>query len=232
MTRWLLDASGITTGYGRSQVLRDVSLRVAAGEVVGLLGRNGMGKTTLLRTIMGLLSPGPGGIRFDGRDLSGAPCSSVSRAGIALVPEGRGIFPNLTLEEQLTLAARGKEWTLERVYTLFPRLAERRRNFGDQLSGGEQQMLAIGRALMTNPKLIMLDEATEGLAPAVRDQIWATLRTVRAANVALVVVDKNLKDLFALAERCIVLAKGEMVFEGATTQLRDDSAAIRRWLGV
>jgi branched-chain amino acid transport system ATP-binding protein len=233
----LLSASGITTGYGSAVILRDVSLHVAPAETIGLLGRNGMGKTTLLRTIMGLLPPGPGRITFDGHDLTGARPAVMARAGLALVPEGRGIFPNLGVEESLTLGARaGHEghrlWTLPRIYELFPRLAERRRHWCNQLSGGEQQMMAIGRALMTNPRLLMLDEATEGLAPKVRDEIWTILRHVAAAGISTIIVDKNLGDLFDLADRHIILAKGEIVFEGTSAALRTDEALIHRWLGI
>lgn len=234
----LLEATAVATAHGRTPCLRDVAFRVGEGETVSLLGRNGMGKTTLLRTLTGLLSGGPNAeIRFAGRDLAGLTPAAISRAGIALVPEGRGIFPNLTVLENLTLPARkgptgGRDWTLERVLGLFPRLAERRDNWGDQLSGGEQQMLSIGRALMTNPRLLMLDEATEGLAPKVRDEIWATIRTVAATGMAIVVVDKNLEDLFEIADRHVILAKGEVVFEGATADLKADPDLVHRWLGV
>ena len=234
----LLEARGLATAHGRTPCLRDVAFRVGPGETVSLLGRNGMGKTTLLRTLVGLLSGGPAAeIRFRGRDLAGQRAAAIARAGIALVPEGRGIFPNLTVAENLTLPARpgpsGKRaWTLARIYQLFPRLAERRDNWGDQLSGGEQQMLSIGRALMTNPELLMLDEATEGLAPKVRDEIWATIRVVVATGMAIVVVDKNLEDLFELADRHVILAKGEVVFEGSTADLTADRELVHRWLGV
>lgn len=233
----LLEACAITTGYGPSTILRNVSLSIGQKETVGLLGRNGMGKTTLLRTLFGLLPPGPGTVHFAGRDLTGARPAAVSRAGMALVPEGRGIFPNLTVLENLTMAARtGADgrlgWTLARIFELFPRLAERRRNWGDQLSGGEQQMLSIGRALMTNPSLIALDEATEGLAPRVREEIWETLKVVAAEGVSIIVIDKNLDDLFALANRHIILSKGEVVFSGSGAELQGDPALIDRWLGV
>ncbi len=234
----LLAATGIATAHGRVPCLRDVALHIAPGETIGLLGRNGMGKTTLLRTICGLMSGGPtASIRFRGRELAGAKPAVIARAGIALVPEGRGIFPNLTVLENLTLPHRAgpdgrRDWTLERVFDLFPRLAERRGNWGDQLSGGEQQMLSIGRALMTNPELLMLDEATEGLAPKVRDEIWKTLSIVAATGMAIVVVDKNLEDLFRLADRHFILAKGEIVFEGTTAALTADADLVHRWLGV
>ncbi|MGE3245374.1 MAG: ABC transporter ATP-binding protein [Beijerinckiaceae bacterium] len=233
----LLSIENVTSGYGASIVLRGVSLHVAPGETLGLLGRNGMGKTTLLRTIMGLLRPRDGRISFSGRTISGARPSAIARSGLAIVPEGRGIFPNLTVEENLDLAARpdaqgGRAWTRERIFETFPRLAERRRHWGNQLSGGEQQMLAIGRALMTNPKLVMLDEATEGLAPKVRDEIWSTLRKIAGSGISAIVIDKNLGDLFELATRNVILAKGEVVFDGPTAELRNNGELIRRWLGV
>ena len=234
----LLAATGLATAHGRVPCLRDVALEVAPGETLGLLGRNGMGKTTLLRTLTGLMSGGPGAsIRFAGRELAGRRPAEIARAGIALVPEGRGIFPNLTVLENLILPRRPgptgrRDWTLERIFELFPRLAERRTNWGDQLSGGEQQMLSIGRALMTNPLMLMLDEATEGLAPKVRDEIWRTLGIVAATGMAIVVVDKNLDDLFTLADRHVVLAKGEVVFTGTTGELTGDPDLVHRWLGV
>jgi branched-chain amino acid transport system ATP-binding protein len=230
-------AEGIDTYYGASHILRNVSFRVMPRETVSLLGRNGMGKTTLLRSLMGLTRPRSGAIALNGRDVTGARASSVARAGLAFVPEDRGIFPNLTVEENLTFAARAghgtrPDWTLARIYALFPRLAERRAHWGNQLSGGEQKMLTIGRALMTNPEVILLDEATEGLAPQVRDEIWATLRLIRESGIATVVVDKNLDDLLALADRHVVMAKGEIVFDGSTEALKADAALIHRHLGV
>lgn len=233
----VLQADAVNAYYGQSHILRNVSVRVMPHEAVSLMGRNGMGKTTLLRTLMGLLRPRSGTIRLRGADITGERPSAVARAGIAFVPEDRGIFPNLTVEENLTFAARpGRNsrsgWTLERVYDLFPRLAERRTNWGNQLSGGEQKMLAIGRALMTNPEIILLDEATEGLAPKVRDEIWATLRRITEAGIASIVVDKNLDDLFELAHRHMVIVKGEIVFDGPTEALRADEALIHRHLGV
>lgn len=230
-------ADGVNASYGRSHILRDLSFRVMPRETVSLLGRNGMGKTTLLRTLMGLLRPTSGRIVLDGEDVTGARPSAVARRGLAFVPEGRGIFPNLTVEENLTFAQRpprsgGGAWTLDRIYGLFPRLAERRSNWGNQLSGGEQKMLAIGRALMTNPKIVLLDEATEGLAPKLREDIWTTLRVIRESGTATVVVDKNLDDLLALADRHVILSKGEVVFDGGTAALRADDALIHRHLGV
>jgi branched-chain amino acid transport system ATP-binding protein len=232
-----LRAEKLNAYYGQSHILRNLDFRVMADETVSLLGRNGMGKTTLLRTLVGLVRPRSGTIRLNGADITAARTSAIARAGLAFVPEGRGIFPNLTVEENLTFAARGegegrRGWTLERVYSMFPRLAERRSHWGNELSGGEQKMLAIGRALMTNPAILLLDEATEGLAPKVRDEIWATLRAIRASGVAAVVVDKNLDDLLALADRHVILSKGEVVFEGSTAALKADEAVIHRHLGV
>jgi branched-chain amino acid transport system ATP-binding protein len=233
----ILAAEGINTYYGQSHILRNVSFRVMPRETVSLLGRNGMGKTTLLRSLMGLTRPRTGRIRLNGVDIAGTRASAVARAGLAFVPEDRGIFPNLTVLENLTFAQRrGRharpDWTLERLYSLFPRLAERRGHWGNQLSGGEQKMLTIGRALMTNPDVILLDEATEGLAPQVRDEIWATLRLIRESGIATVVVDKNLDDLLTLADRHVIMAKGEIVFDGSTAALKADEALIHRHLGV
>ncbi len=230
-------AENINTHYGRSHILRGVSFRVEPGETVSLLGRNGMGKTTLLRTLAGLLKPTSGNIALNGADVTAARASARSRAGLAIVPEGRGIFPNLTVSENLTFAARAnakgeRPWPLERVYALFPRLAERRHHWGNELSGGEQQMLSIGRALMTSPSIILLDEATEGLAPKLRDEIWATVKQITESGIAAIIVDKNLNDLLALADRNTIMAKGELVFDGTSAALRADEALIHRHLGV
>jgi branched-chain amino acid transport system ATP-binding protein len=229
-------ADRLNAAYGRSHILRNLSFRVMPRETVSLLGRNGMGKTTLLRTLMGLLRPISGTVQLNGTDLTGARPFAIAQRGLAFVPEGRGIFPNLTVEENLTFASRppasGNGWDLARVYGMFPRLAERRANWGNQLSGGEQKMLAIGRALMTNPQILLLDEATEGLAPKLRDEIWATLRAIRDAGTAVVVVDKNLDDLLALASRHVILSKGEVVFDGTADALRADEALVHRHLGV
>jgi branched-chain amino acid transport system ATP-binding protein len=230
-------AENINTHYGRSHILRGVSFRVAPGETVSLLGRNGMGKTTLLRTLAGLVRPSSGSIRLNGTDVTSSRASVRSRAGLAIVPEGRGIFPNLTVAENLTFAARAssdgkRPWPLERVYALFPRLAERRHHWGNELSGGEQQMLSIGRALMTSPSIILLDEATEGLAPKLRDEIWSTVKQVTESGIAAIIVDKNLNDLMALADRNTIMAKGEIVFDGSSAALRADEALIHRHLGV
>lgn len=232
-----LRAERLNTFYDRSHVLRDLDFHVGHQETVSLLGRNGMGKTTLLRTLMGLTPPRSGHVILNGRDVTRARPSVVARMGMALVPEGRGIFPNLTVEENLIVAARaGREsrepWRLDRVYAMFPRLAERRAHWGNQLSGGEQKMLAVGRALMTNPDILLLDEATEGLAPKVREEIWAIVRLVAASGIATVLVDKNLEDLLALADRHVILSKGEIVFDGTTEALKADAALIHRHLGV
>ena len=237
MSQPLLDARGLNTFYGASHVLRDVDFRVGRGETVSLLGRNGMGKTTLLRSLMGLVSPRSGEIRFDGADVLGRRPSAIARAGVGFVPEGRGIFPNLTVEENLVFAARSgpggqREWTREAIFDLFPRLAERRTNWGNQLSGGEQQMLTVGRALMSNPSLLLVDEATEGLAPLVRDDIWRTLRLIAARGVAIVVVDKNLDDLKALCDRHVILVKGAVVFEGDGAELTARDDFVRSQLGL
>ena len=232
-----LRARGLNAYYGQSHVLRNVDFYVMPRETVSLLGRNGMGKTTLFRTLMGLLRPRSGTIELNGQSITGARASQVARAGLAFVPEDRGIFPNLTVEENLTFAKRpGRgarpDWTLERVHALFPRLRERGAHWGNQLSGGEQKMLAIGRALLTNPDIILLDEATEGLAPKVRDEIWATVKLIAQTGIATIVVDKNLDDLLALADRHVVMAKGEIVFDGPTAALKADEALIHRHLGV
>ncbi|MCW5680328.1 MAG: ABC transporter ATP-binding protein [Xanthobacteraceae bacterium] len=228
----VLAAEGINTFYGRSHILRNVSFHVNAGETVTLLGRNGMGKTTLLRTLMGLVHPASGRIALNGADVTSQRASVRARSGLALVPEGRGIFPNLTVDENLTFASRKGGWDLQRVYSVFPRLAERKHHWGNELSGGEQQMLSIGRALMTNPSIILLDEATEGLAPKLRDEIWNTVKQITASGIAAIIVDKNLTDLLALADRNTIMAKGEIVFDGTSAALRADEALIHRHLGV
>jgi branched-chain amino acid transport system ATP-binding protein len=230
-------AENINTHYGPSHILRGVSFRVAPGETVSLLGRNGMGKTTLLRTLAGLVRPSSGSILLNGTEVTSSRASARSRAGLAIVPEGRGIFPNLTVAENLNFASRAnakgeRPWPLERVYTLFPRLAERKHHWGNELSGGEQQMLSIGRALMTSPSIILLDEATEGLAPKLRDEIWSTVRLIAESGIAAIIVDKNLNDLLALADRNTIMAKGEIVFDGTSAALRADEALIHRHLGV
>ncbi|MBL8665490.1 MAG: ABC transporter ATP-binding protein [Candidatus Odyssella sp.] len=233
----ILAAEGLDVFYGASHVLHGVSLAMAPGEAVGLLGRNGMGKTTLLRAIAGLTPPRRGTIRFAGSDVTRTPTHRIARAGLAMVPEGRGIIPTLTVREHLVMSARrgpgGRaDWTLERILALFPRLAERNRNFGLQLSGGEQQMLSIGRALMTNPTLLLLDEATEGLAPLMRKEIWSVISAIKAAGVATLVVDKDIRALAAVTDRSVVLAKGRVVFEGRTADLAARPQLLNRYLGV
>ncbi len=233
----LLEAKKIDAFYGASHVLRGVDFHVGRGETVSLLGRNGMGKTTLLRTLMGIVPARNGEIRFAGDSIKGARPSAVARAGVGFVPEGRGIFPNLSVEENLVFAERAgpdgrRDWTLDAIYGLFPRLRERRANWGNQLSGGEQQMLTIGRALMSNPTLVMVDEATEGLAPMVREDIWRTLRLIAERGVSIVVVDKNLDDLKKLCRRHVILVKGEVVFNGSTDELAARDDFVRSQLGL
>ena len=218
----MLTVEGLQASYGDSRVLFGIDLSVARGEVVTLLGRNGMGKTTTVRSIFGLLRPRGGRVSIDGRDLTAAAPHLVARAGLGLVPEGRQVFAPLTVEENLiaTARTRGKaKWTLDKVYALFPRLKERRRNMGDQLSGGEQQMLAVGRALMTNPALIVLDEATEGLAPLIREEIWSCLRHLKDEGEAILIIDKNVDALARFADRHVVIEKGRVVWTGTTPEL-------------
>jgi branched-chain amino acid transport system ATP-binding protein len=231
----MLSVSNLQASYGAAQALFDVTFEVGAGEVVTLLGRNGMGKTTTVKTVMGLLPPRGGAIRFDGKAVAGLAPYRVAQAGIGLVPEGRQIFPNLTVEENLvaTAASRfGSRWTLERVYELFPRLKERRGNMGNQLSGGEQQMLAIGRALMTNPKLLILDEATEGLAPLIRHEIWSCLKRLKAEHQAILVIDKNVDALCTFADRHVIIEKGRVAWTGTSAELSRDESLKDRFLHV
>nr|WP_295826190.1 ABC transporter ATP-binding protein [uncultured Azospirillum sp.] len=224
----MLKIDNLTAGYGQSQVLFDVSLSIEAGQVLALMGRNGMGKTTTISAVMGLIPRWGGGISFAGRGIDRMPPHRVARLGVGLVPEGRQIFPTLTVEENLvaTATTRGDgpgtgaaRWTLEAVWELFPRLRERRRNLGNRLSGGEQQMLAIGRALMTNPRLLILDEATEGLAPVIRAEIWAVLETLKREGQSILLVDKNLSAVLRLADACAVIEKGRTVWSGTSTEL-------------
>ena len=233
----LLSIEGIETAYGTSQVLFGMSLQVARGEVVTLIGRNGMGKTTTVKSVMGMLQPRAGRIVMDGQELQGQPSYRVARAGLALVPEGRQVFPNLTVRENLVATAENRHrlpepWTLETVYQMFPRLKERERNLGANLSGGEQQMLAIGRALMTNPKLLILDEATEGLAPLVRLDIWRCLERLKGTGLAMVVIDKNIGPLLALADRHYIVEKGRVVWQGGSAELRAQPDVLHRYVGV
>jgi branched-chain amino acid transport system ATP-binding protein len=234
----LLEGRELDTYYGQSHVLRSVSVRIGAGETIGLMGRNGMGKTTLIRTLVGLVRARRGSVLVDGKDATRLPTFAIARRGIAYVPEGRGIFASLSVAENLAIAERGGAaasgsiWTSARVLELFPRLAERLSNRGDQLSGGEQQMLAIGRALLTNPRLLILDEATEGLAPIIRDEIWKTVALIRSTGMATLVVDKTVAAVTAVADRIVILVKGEVVFEGTPAQLKADPELMHRHLGV
>lgn len=226
----LLEVSGLESFYGGSQALFGVDLIVEEGQVVALMGRNGMGKTTTIRSICGLTPPRTGTIRFAGTAITSMKPHRIARRGIGLVPEGRRCFPNLTVEENLVAAARGGYWTRERIETLFPRLGERRSQYANSLSGGEQQMLAIGRALMTNPRLLILDEATEGLAPVIRHDIWASIRALKAKGQSILVVDKTMSELLPVADRCVVLEKGTTVWTGLPGDLNEDIR--NRYLGV
>lgn len=256
-----LEVEGLVAGYGHSRVLHGMSLRVGPGEFVTLLGRNGMGKTTTVKCIMGLVRAQAGTLRFGGRDITRAAPHQIARAGIGLVPEGRQIFPNLSVEENLVATARRparktvypgtgavngpthpeavdgrpaapSEWTLEHVYALFPRLEERRRNPGTRLSGGEQQMLAIGRALMTNPQLLILDEATEGLAPLVRRDIWNALQRLKDSGLSILCIDKNLASMLPLADRHYIVEKGRVAWEGTSAEYLDQRDSLHAYLGV
>jgi branched-chain amino acid transport system ATP-binding protein len=230
----MLTVENLDAGYGEAQILFGVDLSVGAGEVVTLLGRNGMGKTTTVRAIMGLIRPRAGRVSFGGIDLTGSAPFRLAQAGIGLVPEGRQVFPTLSVEENLIATAASRfgpaRWTLERVYAFLPRLKERKANRGNQLSGGEQQMLAIGRALMTNPKLVILDEATEGLAPIIRQEIWSCLAALKAEGESILVIDKNVDALARIADRHVVLEKGRVAWRGTSDDLRSDSAVKDRFL--
>ena len=233
----MLEVESLEAAYGESQVLFGVSFAIRAGQVVTLLGRNGMGKTTTVRSIVGLLPPRAGQIRFEGRPIQRLPSYRVAQAGLALVPEGRQIFPNLTVRENLVATAANRRrlpdpWTLARVLELFPHLIGRQGAMGALLSGGEQQMLAIGRALMTNPRLLILDEATEGLAPLVRAEIWRCLERVKAAGQAILVIDNNVRALTRLADKHYILEKGRIVWTGSSTELASHEDVQHRYLGV
>jgi branched-chain amino acid transport system ATP-binding protein len=233
----MLKVEGLETAYGLSQVLFGVSLDIAAGEVVTLLGRNGMGKTTTVLTVMGVVRSKGGRVTMEGKPISGLPSYRVAKAGLGLVPEGRQVFPNLTVHENLVATAAnrggaGPAWTLERVYGLFPGLAERQRHYGNQLSGGEQQMLAIARALMTNPRLLILDEATEGLAPLVRADIYRSIERLKAEGLSLLVIDKDVRALTRIADRHYVLEKGRVVWSGSSAELGENRDVQHRYLGV
>jgi branched-chain amino acid transport system ATP-binding protein len=228
----MLEVRGLETAYGRSQVLFGIDLRIDESEVVSLLGRNGMGKTTTVRSIMGITPPAKGEIRYRGRLVSGLPAYRIAKAGLGLVPEGRQVFPNLTVRENLVATARKGPWTLERVFRLFQNLGERKSHYGNQLSGGEQQMLAIGRALMTNPRLLILDEATEGLAPLIRGDIYRSIERLKAEGLAILVIDKDVKQLTRVADRHYVLEKGRVVWSGSSADLRASADIQHRYLGV
>jgi branched-chain amino acid transport system ATP-binding protein len=233
----LLDVHDLHSGYGSSQVLFGISLSIEAGGVSTLLGRNGMGKTTTVRAILGLTPALAGAVRFCGERVEGYSPDRIARMGLAVVPEGRQIFPTLSVQENLLAFAANRNssanpWTLERVYALFPRLAERHRHMGNQLSGGEQQMLAIGRALMTNPHLLVLDEATEGLAPLVREDIWRCLHTLRGEGQSILVIDKYVQKLVKLADQHTIIERGQVVWQGASAALEVDHSLWHRYIGV
>jgi branched-chain amino acid transport system ATP-binding protein len=234
----MLHAQHIQSGYGLSQVLFDVSLEIQRGEVLALLGRNGMGKSTLVRTLFGQLPLSAGMLTFEGQNIAGWASDRIARLGLAIVPEGRQCFPNLTVTEHLTAFSAHRNpdirqvWDVERVFEMFPRLRERARNMGNQLSGGEQQMLAIGRALVTNPKLLILDEATEGLAPLVREEIWQCLARLRESGQTILVIDKYVERLLKLADRHVILERGSVVWQGCSAELDADRSLWTRYLGV
>lgn len=233
----MLEVAGLETSYGQSQVLFGMELSVAAGQVVTLMGRNGMGKTTTVRSIMGLTKGHAGSIRFEGIEIRGMPSYRVAKMGLGLVPEGRQIFPNLSVRENLVATADNRSpgaarWTLESVLAAFPRLSERAGNMGNQLSGGEQQMLAVARALMTNPRLLILDEATEGLAPLIRQEIWSILSSLKAEGQAILVIDKNVAALKRLADRHCFIEKGRVAWSGTTAELNASTDIEQRYLGV
>jgi branched-chain amino acid transport system ATP-binding protein len=233
----MLEVEGLETAYGASQVLFGLSLHVREGETVALLGRNGMGKTTTVRSIMGLTRPAKGSIRLRGKAMERETPDRIARAGIALVPEGRQIFPNLTVRENLAAFAANRSgskapWTVEKIFELFGQLKQRQRNYGSQLSGGEQQMLAIGRALVTNPHLLILDEATEGLAPLVREEIWRCLARLRAAGQTIIVIDKYVERLVRLADRHTIIERGRVAWQGSSAELDADRGLWRRYLGL
>ena len=233
----MLEINGLETAYGQSQVLFGMELNVGKGEVVTLLGRNGMGKTTTLHSVMGLVPSRSGNIRFQGQELRELPSYQIAKTGLSLVPEGRQIFPNLTVLENLVATASNRSqsenpWNLDRVFDLFPRLPNRIHHMGNQLSGGEQQMLAIGRALMTNPKLLILDEATEGLAPLIRNEIWNCVGSLKSAGQSILLVDKNIDALTRIADRHYIIEKGKVVWEGTSSELQGDQDLQHRFLGV
>ena len=233
----MLEINGLETAYGQSQVLFGMELNVGKGEVVTLLGRNGMGKTTTLHSVMGVVPSRSGNIRFQGQEIRELPSYQIAKTGLSLVPEGRQIFPNLTVHENLVATASNRSqsenpWNLDRVFNLFPRLLNRIHHMGNQLSGGEQQMLAIGRALMTNPKLLILDEATEGLAPLIRNEIWNCVSSLKSAGQSILLVDKNIEALTRIADRHFIIEKGKVVWDGTSSELQGDQDLQHRFLGV
>jgi len=233
----MLEVRRLQTSYGRSQVLFEISFDVKEGEVVTLLGRNGMGKTTTVRSVMGITQPKSGSIAFEEKEIAGLPSYRIAQAGIGLVPEGRQVFPNLTVRENLLATAANRSthadpWTLEKVFSLFENLKNRKDHFGNQLSGGEQQMLAIGRALMTNPRLLILDEATEGLAPLVRAEIYRSIERLKAGGMAILLIDKDVRSLTRIADRHYVLEKGRVVWSGSSADLSGNLDLQHRYLGV
>lgn len=237
MAERLIDGRGLNTYYGSSHVLRGVDFHVDRGETIGLMGRNGMGKSTLLKSLMGLVRPRSGTVEVKGRAMVGRPPYEVAQLGVAYVPEGRGIFGNLSVKENLVMAARAgtagqRDWTYERVLETFPRLKERLGHGGQQLSGGEQQMLTIGRALMTNPDVLILDEATEGLAPLIAREIWRICGVIRASGISSVIVDKNWKHVTQVTDRNVILVKGEVAFRGSSDELRAQPHLLDQYLGV
>ncbi|WP_374352145.1 ABC transporter ATP-binding protein [Limnohabitans sp.] len=237
MSDTLIHAHGIHTYYGASHILRGIDFTVGRGETIGLMGRNGMGKSTLLKSIMGIVPPRKGTVEIKGKPMNGRPTFEVAQMGIAYVPEGRGIFGNLSVVENLKMAARPgtrgqRDWTYERVLETFPRLKERLGHGGQQLSGGEQQMLTIGRALMTNPDVLILDEATEGLAPLIAREIWRICSVIKDSGISAIIVDKNWKHVTQITDRNIILAKGEVVFEGSSQALHADPSVLEQHLGV
>jgi branched-chain amino acid transport system ATP-binding protein len=233
----LIQVQGLHSYYGTSHILRGIDLTVGAGETIGLMGRNGMGKSTLLKSIMGLVKPARGSVHIAGKEMTGRSAYEVAHLGVAYVPEGRGIFGNLNVKENLLMAARAGtrnqcDWTYDRVLDVFPRLKERLGHGGQQLSGGEQQMLTIGRALMTNPDVLILDEATEGLAPLIAKEIWRICEAIKQTGISSVIVDKNYKHVTQITDRNVILVKGEVVFSGSSAELQGQSELLERYLGV
>ncbi len=237
MSELLINAQGLQTYYGASHILRGIDFQVTRGETIGLMGRNGMGKSTLLKSIMGIVPPQSGTVQIKGQTMNDRPTFEVAQLGIAYVPEGRGIFGNLSVVENLKMAARAGtrdqcDWTYERVLETFPRLTERLNHGGQQLSGGEQQMLTIGRALMTNPDVLILDEATEGLAPLIAREIWRICSVIKESGISAIIVDKNWKHVTQITDRNVILVKGQVVFEGSSQALHNDPSVLEQHLGI